>query len=77
MNMHILITADLIQNLIGSGKPNLAVKFVLEFKLTHKFPLIAILKDIVESSRDVARKVRKDGKHSLQSLVILISSHYF
>lgn len=59
---------DLIQNLIGSGKPNLAVKFVLEFKLTHKFPLIAILKDIVESSRDVARKVRKDGKHSLQSV---------
>uniref|UniRef100_A0A5B7BCW5 FRIGIDA-like protein n=1 Tax=Davidia involucrata TaxID=16924 RepID=A0A5B7BCW5_DAVIN len=60
--------SDLIQKLISKGKQLLAIKFIFKFELTDKFPPVPLLKDYVKESKKLALKVRKGGKHTLQSL---------
>lgn len=68
----VLCFADLIHKLIGRGKQLLAVKFVFEFQLTDKFPPVPLLKSYLKESKNLAKKVCREGKHSLKSLVILL-----
>lgn len=65
-----LIFADLINKLLSQGKQLLAVKFVFEFQLTDKFPPVPLLKEYLKVSKKLAKKVCREGKNSLKSLVI-------
>lgn len=66
----VLIFADLIHKLLSQGKQLLAVKFVFEFQLTDKFPPVPLLKEYLKESKNLAKKVCREGKNSLKSLVI-------
>ncbi|KAL7217822.1 hypothetical protein ACSBR2_011119 [Camellia fascicularis] len=59
--------SDVISKLISKGKQDLAVKFIFGFELADKFPPVTLLKNYVEESKKLAKKVRKDGNFSLQS----------
>lgn len=65
-----LCFADLVQKLVSKGKQLLAIKFSFEFELTDKFPPVPLLKDYVKESKKIAKKVCKEGRNSLKSLVI-------
>ncbi|KAF3453350.1 hypothetical protein FNV43_RR03790 [Rhamnella rubrinervis] len=60
--------ADLIHKLIGRGKQLLAVKFVFEFQLTDEFPPVPLLQSYLKESKNLAKKVCREGKNSLKSL---------
>ncbi|XP_048321194.2 FRIGIDA-like protein 1 [Ziziphus jujuba] len=60
--------ADLIHKLLSQGKQLLAVKFVFEFQLTDKFPPVPLLKEYLKESKNLAKKVCREGKNSLKSL---------
>lgn len=69
----ILCIADLIQKLIDNGKQLLAVKYIFAFDLIDKYPPVPLLKTYLDESKQMAKKVCKDGKNSLRSQVILLS----
>ncbi|KAF5949478.1 hypothetical protein HYC85_011471 [Camellia sinensis] len=58
---------DFVVIAASKGKQDLAVKFIFGFELADKFPPVTLLKNYVEESKKLAKKVRKDGKFSLQS----------
>lgn len=60
--------SDLIQKLISKGKQLQAVKYTMEFELADKFPPVLLLTEFVDEAKKNSQKIRKDGKHSLQSL---------
>lgn len=59
---------DLVHKLVSKGKQLLAIKFSFEFELTDKFPPVPLLKDYVKESKNIAKKVCKEGRNSLKSL---------
>ncbi|KAL6999160.1 hypothetical protein U1Q18_000320 [Sarracenia purpurea var. burkii] len=58
---------DLVQKLIGKGKPLLAVKFIFEFELLDKFPPVPILKEHVMESKRLTQQILQEGKISVVS----------
>ncbi|XP_020580173.1 FRIGIDA-like protein 2 [Phalaenopsis equestris] len=58
---------DLVEKLNNSGKQLDAVKFVIAFNLTDKFPPASLLNAYVKESKKTAQELRKKGNHSAQS----------
>ncbi|XLR49579.1 hypothetical protein HN51_000252 [Arachis hypogaea] len=76
---------DIVQKLINRGKHILAVKYVFEFNLVDKISPVAILKDCVEESKELSKRLTEEGKtliettareiHALKSVIKTIEYH--
>ncbi|GAV86846.1 Frigida domain-containing protein [Cephalotus follicularis] len=58
---------DLIQKLIDNGKQFLAVKYILEFGLSDRFPPVLLLKAYLDETTKLAKEVRRAGMNSRRS----------
>ncbi|XP_020682495.1 FRIGIDA-like protein 3 [Dendrobium catenatum] len=58
---------DLVEKLNNKGKQLDAVKFVIAFNLTDKYPPASLLNACIKESKKAAEEVRKKGNNSAQS----------
>jgi len=65
-----LWSAEIIQKLVDKGKHVLAVKYVFEFNLAHKIPPVPILKAYVDESKELRRRLSREGKSKVSITLI-------
>lgn len=59
--------SEIIHKLIGQGKQQVAVRFILEFGLSAKFPPLPLLEEYVKESKRQAKKTLKEKNNTFKA----------